>query len=148
MAHHGERADDPVVDTGDRPAPPMGAMHRARTWSHRSRTRRLVWRTVVLLAGVMLIGAGIAMLVLPGPGWAAIILGLVVLASEYAWAHRVLSPVRRVADRAAEAAMDPARRRRNLVLLGFATLIAAAAIGWYVSIYGVSLDGARWLPGI
>lgn len=88
------------------------------------------------------------MIVLPGPGWAAIILGLVVLASEYAWAHRVLEPVRRVADRAATAATDPARRRQNLVMLGFAIAVLAAGIGWYLSVYGLSLTGLDWVPGI
>ena len=92
--------------------------------------------------------AGLAMLVLPGPGWAAIILGLVVLASEYAWAHRALQPVRRVADRAAQAALDPERRRRNLVLMAFAIAIGAALLGWYLSAYGATFDGLRWLPGI
>ena len=123
-------------------------VERARDWSHGSRTRRALWHTGIVTVGGGLVLAGLLMLVLPGPGWAAIILGLVVLASEYAWAHRVLQPVRRVADRAAQAALDPARRRRNLVLAGFAALIAAAAVGWYFSVYGVTFDGLRWLPGI
>lgn len=125
-----------------------GRLHQARDWAHRGRTRRLVWQTMVVAVGAGLMLAGVAMLVLPGPGWAAIILGLVVLASEYAWAHRALQPVKRVADRAAQAALDPERRRRNLVLAGFALAIAAAVVGWYLSVYGVSLDGLRWLPGI
>jgi len=29
-----------------------------------------------------------------------------------------------------------------------ALAIAAAVVGWYLSVYGVSLDGLRWLPGI
>jgi uncharacterized protein (TIGR02611 family) len=146
MAHEPGSSRESLPDPGVPPRP--GPLVRARAWSHRGRTRRLLWQSVVLVLGASLVLAGLAMLVLPGPGWAAIILGLVVLASEYAWAHRVLRPVRRVADRAAQAAMDPARRRRNLVLLGFGVLIAAASVAWYVSVYGVTLDGLRWLPGL
>jgi len=53
----------------------------------------------VLVLGLTLLAAGAVMLVLPGPGWAAIILGLVVLASEYVWAERLLDPLKRLLDR-------------------------------------------------
>jgi uncharacterized protein (TIGR02611 family) len=125
-----------------------GRLHRAREWSYRGRARRALWNSGVVLLGGGLMLAGLVMLVLPGPGWAAIILGLVVLASEYAWAHRALQPVRRVADRAAQAAVDPERRRRNLVLAAFAIAIALALLGWYLSAYGATFDGLRWLPVI
>jgi uncharacterized protein (TIGR02611 family) len=134
-----------VADEVDEPWRPEW-LRRAREWSQRGRSRRLAWQTTVIAVGGLLVVAGLAMLVLPGPGWAAIILGLVVLASEYAWAHRVLRPVRRAADKAAKAAMDPAARRRNLVLLGFAVLIVAACVAWYVSAYGWTFDGLTWLP--
>jgi uncharacterized protein (TIGR02611 family) len=133
------------VDDDDEPWRPEW-LRRARDWSQRGRSRRLAWQTAVITVGGLLILAGLAMLVLPGPGWAAIILGLVVLASEYAWAHRVLRPVRRAADKAAKAALDPAVRRRNLVLVGFAALIVAACVAWYVSANGWTLDGLTWLP--
>jgi uncharacterized protein (TIGR02611 family) len=133
------------VEDADEPWRPEW-LRRAREWSHRGRSRRLAWQTAVITLGGLLVLAGLAMLVLPGPGWAAIILGLVVLASEYAWAHRVLRPVRRAADKAAKAAMDPAARRRNLVLLGFVILIVAASVAWYVQEYGWTRDGLTWLP--
>lgn len=134
-----------TVEEADEPWRPEW-LRRARAWSHRGRSRRLAWQTAVITLGGLLVAAGLAMMVLPGPGWAALILGLVVLASEYAWAHRVLRPVRRAADKAAQVAMDPAARRRNLVLLGFAVLIVAACVAWYVSVHGWTLDGLTWLP--
>lgn len=143
---HGTETPQPVPESDDVERP--GRLHRARDWSHRGRGRRVLWHTGVVLLGGGLMLAGLAMLVLPGPGWAAIILGLVVLASEYAWAHRALQPVRRVADRAAQAALDPERRRRNLVLMAFAIAIGLALLGWYLSAYGATFDGLRWLPGI
>lgn len=48
-------------------------------------------KPLVLIVGVAIIAAGIGMLVLPGPGWAAIFLGFAVLATEFAFAERVRS---------------------------------------------------------
>jgi uncharacterized protein (TIGR02611 family) len=87
-----------------------------------------------------LVIAGIAMLVLPGPGWAAIILGLIVLASEYAWARRLLDPVRRWARKAADAALDPRVRRRNLIIAGVLTVVVVGLVVWYVAAYGLTLQ--------
>jgi uncharacterized protein (TIGR02611 family) len=47
-------------------------------------------RLAVLVVGAAVLGAGIAMLVLPGPGILVIVLGLAILASEFAWAERAL----------------------------------------------------------
>jgi len=47
-------------------------------------------QAAVLVAGVLLVVAGLAMLVLPGPGLITILLGFVVLATEFAWAHHLL----------------------------------------------------------
>jgi len=52
---------------------------------------RFARRGVVFLVGVSLLVAGVAMLVLPGPGIAVILLGLVVLAREFSWARRALA---------------------------------------------------------
>ena len=48
-----------------------------------------VRKPLVFIVGVAIVAAGIAMLVLPGPGWAAIFLGFAVLATEFAFAERV-----------------------------------------------------------
>lgn len=53
-----------------------------------------IWRTarqvVVLVVGVTVILAGIALLVLPGPAFIVIPAGLAILATEFAWARRLL----------------------------------------------------------
>jgi uncharacterized protein (TIGR02611 family) len=60
---------------------------------------RAVRRGGVFLVGMALLLAGAAMLVLPGPGIAVILLGLVVLSAEFQWAKRVLAWAReRAAD--------------------------------------------------
>jgi uncharacterized protein (TIGR02611 family) len=55
---------------------------------------RAVRRGGVFLVGMTLLIAGAAMLVLPGPGIAVILLGLVVLSAEFKWAQRVLTWMR------------------------------------------------------
>jgi hypothetical protein len=45
-------------------------------------------RMAVLVVGVVVLAAGAAMLVLPGPGVIVLILGLAILATEFAWAER------------------------------------------------------------
>ena len=52
---------------------------------------RAVRRGGVFLVGTTLLIAGAAMLVLPGPGIAVILLGLVVLSAEFQWAKRLLA---------------------------------------------------------
>jgi len=52
---------------------------------------RFARRGVIFVVGVSLLVAGAAMLVLPGPGIAVILLGLVVLAREFSWARRALA---------------------------------------------------------
>ncbi len=52
--------------------------------------RRSGKRVAVTIAGFAVLLAGIAMLVLPGPGWVAIFAGLAILATEYVWAQRLL----------------------------------------------------------
>ena len=89
--------------------------------------------------GVTLVVAGVIMFVIPGPGWATVILGLVVLASEFGWANRALTPVKDVARRASEAALDPRRRRRNLTLAAIGGVLLGIALVWYLVRYGLTL---------
>lgn len=124
-------------ETVDRVLPPH---LRARAWARRRRSTHVLWQAGVLLVGFGLVAAGIAMLVLPGPGWATIILGFIVLASEYAWARRLLEPVRRWARKAADAALDPRVRKRNIALVSAVAVTAAVGIAWYVVAYGLTLQ--------
>lgn len=47
-----------------------------------------------IVTGFILFIVGIALLVLPGPGWLAILLGLTLLAGHFLWARRLLREVR------------------------------------------------------
>jgi uncharacterized protein (TIGR02611 family) len=73
------------------------------------RFARQAWRVVVLVVGLALVAAGLVMLVTPGPGIAAVLAGLALLATEFAWARRLLAYARRRFD----AARDQVRRRTS-----------------------------------
>jgi uncharacterized protein (TIGR02611 family) len=71
-----------------------GPFKRFRTTMRSNPVTSIAWKTVVATIGFSLLVLGLIMLVTPGPGWATIFLGLVVLASEFAWASRLIAPVR------------------------------------------------------
>lgn len=52
------------------------------------------------------------MLVTPGPGLLGVVVGLSILASEYAWAQRALDKAKERASRAAKRARNLRRRKR------------------------------------
>lgn len=97
------------------------------------------YRIGVAAAGTAVIGAGIAMLPLPGPGWAVIFVGLAILSTEFHWARRLTQRMRRVYERAKRSALDPQSRRRNQIFAVVAVVIAASVAGWYVWAFGLRL---------
>jgi hypothetical protein len=65
-------------------------------------------RVAITIAGFAVLLAGLAMLVLPGPGIVVIIAGLAILATEYVWAQRLL----RIAKEKANQAKDAILRKK------------------------------------
>ena len=59
---------------------------------------KVVRRVIVSVIGATVLLIGVALLVLPGPAFIVIPIGLVILATEYAWARRWLRKVRRLAS--------------------------------------------------
>jgi hypothetical protein len=66
-------------------------------------------RLAVTIVGIVVLLAGIALLVLPGPGWLVIFVGLSILATEYVWAQRVLKTAKEKANNA----KDKVLRKNN-----------------------------------
>ncbi|MEJ8645072.1 TIGR02611 family protein [Streptomyces sp. MS1.HAVA.3] len=99
----------------------------------------LSWQVGVFVVGLAVIAAGVAMLVLPGPGWVAIFAGLAIWATEFAWAHLVLHWTKRKVTEAAQKALDPKVRRRNIILTTVGLVVAGALIGFYLWKYGLVL---------
>ena len=59
---------------------------------------KVVRRVIVSVVGATVLLIGVALLVLPGPAFIVIPIGLAILATEYAWARRWLKKVRRMAS--------------------------------------------------
>jgi tellurite resistance protein TerC len=59
---------------------------------------KVVRRVIVSVVGATVLLIGIALLVLPGPAFIVIPVGLAILATEYAWARRWLNKARRIAS--------------------------------------------------
>lgn len=109
-------------ETGTRP--PLIERVRARQARHRQRNR--IYRLGFAVAGFVVLFAGLVMLVTPGPGIPVIILGLGMLALEFAWAERSLERVINRAERAVDQVTKGSPvRRATLVVIG---LLAVAAL--------------------
>jgi uncharacterized protein (TIGR02611 family) len=67
---------------------------------------KIVKRVIVSIIGATVLLIGIALLVLPGPGFIVILIGLAILATEYAWARRWLKKARQIAVDARQVARD------------------------------------------
>jgi uncharacterized protein (TIGR02611 family) len=86
-------------------------------------------RTALTVLGWVLVLAGIAALVLPGPGLLLLFVGLLVLSQEYEWAERRVDPVKHAAFRAASDGVQTWPR------------VAVSCVG----ILGLFWCGALWL---
>jgi uncharacterized protein (TIGR02611 family) len=115
-------------------------LERLRLKIARNKALELVYRLVVLAIGSIILLAGVAMLVFPGPGWAAIVLGLLILATEFRWAEILLEPLQRLISKLASRAKDPQARAENIVFVLVAVIAIALALWWYLARYGVTLE--------
>jgi uncharacterized protein (TIGR02611 family) len=105
-------------------------------------TTRLARKIVVTIAGVAVLGLGVAMLALPGPGVLVIALGFLILSSEYEWARRRFETARRKgAELAQQAVSNPWSTAASLT--GGLLIIAAGIVWGSVS----SLPFSSWWAG-
>jgi hypothetical protein len=98
-------------------------------------TRRLLLEAL----GWTLVVAGLAALVLPGPGLLLLFAGLAVLSQQYTWAERRMHPVREAALRTA--ADGVATWPRILMSTTAAVGLVAAGVVW-----GIGPDAPDWWP--
>ncbi|HWJ82559.1 MAG TPA: PGPGW domain-containing protein [Nocardioides sp.] len=105
-------------------------------------------RVILEVVGWTLLLAGIAALVLPGPGLILMFAGLAVLSQQYTWAERWVEPVRLRALRSAAQGVETWPRIVMstlfcLVLIGCGVLWIAQpeAPSWW------PVDEGWWLPG-
>ncbi|MYQ43720.1 TIGR02611 family protein [Streptomyces sp. SID4985] len=115
----------------DQEQPGQGLGSRAPGFVKDRRALHLSWQVGVFLVGLAVVAAGIVMLPLPGPGWAVIFGGMMIWATEFVWAQLVLRWTKRKVTAAAQRALDPRVRRRNIAL----TVIGLVIIGVLTAIY-------------
>ncbi|RII18640.1 putative transmembrane protein (PGPGW) [Streptomyces sp. YIM 130001] len=103
------------------------------------RALHMSWQVGVFVVGLAVVGAGVAMLVLPGPGWLVIFGGMAIWATEFVWAQLVLRWTKRKVTEAAQRALDPKVRRRNMILTATGLVIVAVLVGIYLWKFGLEL---------
>lgn len=113
----------------ERPHPIIERLQ-ARRERHLGRSR--FYRAVFALAGFTILLAGIAMLVLPGPGLLVIVVGLALLAVEFAWAERMLE---RAIDRMERARQVTTQASRWQKIFGGLALAAGGAAAVAAALY-------------
>jgi uncharacterized protein (TIGR02611 family) len=104
---------------------------RIRTWFKKTVIGRLVWRIVIGVIGGAVTVAGAIALVGPGPGILIVLAGLGILATEFAWAARVMVHTRTYAQKAADKAGIPKWAQLAMIAIG-------AVVSIIVIIYLVS----------
>lgn len=99
-------------------------------------------KVVILIVGVTVVLAGVALLALPGPGMVVIIVGLVILATEFAWAQRWLDYAVEKAAGATTKVQESRSGRLMLALSGLTLMTVGVLIIVFFSqwiVVGVSL---------
>ena len=109
-------------------------------------------RMLVAALGFTVLGAGVALLALPGPGLVVIIVGLAILATEFAWAERALDKTLGKASQAAGAVTGNMAGRVLLALSGCALVAAGIVVltadtfdGWESAGVGLIVAGTAGL---
>jgi uncharacterized protein (TIGR02611 family) len=117
----------------------------ATRWRRRLAARRALdvgYRVLVGVAGALVVAFGLVTIPLPGPGWLTVIAGLVVLATEFTWAERLLAFTRRHV----RAWTDWLGRQPLLLRLAVGLLTAAFVLAVLVTV--LHLTGVPgWVPG-
>ena len=97
----------------------------------RHRRRPLAVRVLYIVVGFTLLLGGVAMLVLPGPAFLVIPIGLALLSLEFAWAERLLQRALEQGEVAKQKAAETTRTERILTAIAVALGAGALAV-WAV----------------
>lgn len=97
------------------------------TWAHGGPFRAVFVKVAVSVVGPLVGAAGVAMLVLPGPGLVVMGLGAALLALEYDGARRLLGGCGRTLDRGRRAMIpqDASRLRRAVAVASTVSVLVA-----------------------
>jgi uncharacterized protein (TIGR02611 family) len=110
-----------------RPEPPqMVKKLQRRRATHRD--HGTIYRAAFVVAGAALLLCGLAMLVLPGPAFLVLPIGLAILSLEFAWAGRLLDTALVQAGHARTKAANTSDRQKILTAIAIAALAAAFVV--------------------
>ena len=70
-------------------------------------------KIIITLTGFIVLIIGIIMLIAPGPGWVVIIIGLGILATEYAWAHNLLQKANSYYEKVKQKALSGMKSKKD-----------------------------------
>ena len=94
--------------------------------------RSKAYRVGFMIVAFVVILGGLALVPLPGPGWAIVFVGLSMLALEFKWAENLMEKVLNRLEAAQEAAKNatPAQKALGVAatILGIAACVAAAIL--------------------
>lgn len=97
--------------------------------------RGTLYRAAFVVGGATILLAGLAMLVLPGPAFVVIPVGLAILALEFTWAEELLERSLAEADKAKRKAQETTTKQR--ILTGIAAACGAGAFVAAAILYDV-----------
>ena len=100
----------------------------------------LAYRIVVAVVGTAIVLLGLTLVPLPGPGWLIVFLGLGILATEFAWAERLLGFGRRT--------LRSWLRWLGRQHLAVRALVSLATLAFVVGVVGLTLHLSVGLPFI
>jgi uncharacterized protein (TIGR02611 family) len=132
----GARAASPPQDK--REPPQVVKTLKRRRAAHRD--HGTIYRAAFVVAGAVIVLAGLAMLALPGPAFLVIPIGLAILSLEFAWAGRLLDSALVQADHARVKAAKTSPRQKTLTavaIVALAVAFIAAAILYDVPVLPV-----------
>ena len=127
-------SEEQPTQSGHGPERRPGMLHRS---LHAHPVLSLTTKIVVAVVGTLVTAIGVVMIVTPGPAFVLIPLGLAILSTEFEFARRWLRWARAKAEEAKRKSdeLDPAVRRRRLVLTGVVVLLVVGAVTAYVAVY-------------
>jgi uncharacterized protein (TIGR02611 family) len=106
-----------------------------RQWFRRNPALNLAYRIGVGVIGGVVLVAGVLMIPYPGPGWLVVFAGLAILASEFAWAGRVLKFAKSYYDKWVDWLKRQPLAVRLLVLAATGLIVLATC--WLLDVFSL-----------
>jgi uncharacterized protein (TIGR02611 family) len=119
-------------------------MHGHRERIRAKRSLNITYRVVLGVIGTAVLVAGLLMIPYPGPGWLVVFAGLGILATEFAWAHRVNMFAKRHYQRWADW-LSRQHLATKLAVMAATALIVLVTL-WLLGLFGTvgGWFGLRW----